>query len=239
VTAFVVKISDVAPDGHSALIVDGSLNGTRRQSLASPEPMNPGTIYQLNIPMAPTGWVVNAGHRLRVAVSSSDFPNLWPTPEKAHVKIYRGGDYASRVVLPLVPASSLGAPTFLPPPKLVSIVSGKGEPPRQELIHDQISGVTTVSNRTGGTATLEDGGTLYRGSRFRCWVSSRDPAASGISGIHEFVLRRWGEVIEIVSESAIQASATEFDITTTLTVKKNGEMFHQSRRVDKERRRLL
>ena len=37
IATFVVKLADVAPDGHSALIVDGSLNGTRRQSLDRPE----------------------------------------------------------------------------------------------------------------------------------------------------------------------------------------------------------
>ena len=76
IATFVVKLADVAPDGHSALIVDGSLNGTRRQSLTDPSPMRPGEVYELNIPMWPTGWVIKPGHRLRVAISGADFPNL-------------------------------------------------------------------------------------------------------------------------------------------------------------------
>jgi putative CocE/NonD family hydrolase len=55
VVTFVAKLADVAPDGHSALIADGSLNGTRRESLTDPTPMKPGKIYELNIPMFPAG----------------------------------------------------------------------------------------------------------------------------------------------------------------------------------------
>src|SRR5262249_30560865 len=83
VATFVVKLSDVAPDGKSALITDGSLNGTRRKSLTDPEDMTPGEVYELNIPMQPTGWLIKRGHRLRVSISGSDFPNLWPTPMPA------------------------------------------------------------------------------------------------------------------------------------------------------------
>ncbi len=35
--------------------------------------------------MLPTGWVIKPGHRLRLAISGSDFPNLWPAPEKARL----------------------------------------------------------------------------------------------------------------------------------------------------------
>src|SRR5262245_32872391 len=69
VATFVAKLADVAPDGRSALIVDGSLNATRRQSLTDPKPLTPGEVYELNVPMNPTGWVVPTGHRLGPAIS--------------------------------------------------------------------------------------------------------------------------------------------------------------------------
>src|SRR6185369_4961695 len=75
VVTFVAKLADVAPDGRSSLIVDGSLNATRRTSHSDPEPLTPGEIYELDVPMNPVGWVVPEGHRLRLAISSSDFPN--------------------------------------------------------------------------------------------------------------------------------------------------------------------
>src|SRR5207247_8375634 len=110
-------------DGHSALIVDGSLNATRRRSLSDPKPMTPGEVSELNIPMNPTAWILPAGHRLRLAISGSDFPNLWPTPERAENRVYRDGSRPSRVILPVVPASTLAPPRFLPPPRLLPLLT--------------------------------------------------------------------------------------------------------------------
>ena len=239
VSTFVAKLADVAPDGHSALIVDGSLNGARRESLTDPKPMEPGAVYELNIPMLPTGWLLKKGHRLRLAISSSDFPNIWPTPERARLRVYHGGRYASRVLLPVAPESRLEVPSFLPPPQLAAVVGGSSEDPKKEVNYDQITGLVTMTNRTAGTVVMEDGGTLFRGSRFRCWTSSTDPSSSGIVGTHEFSLKREGETIEITAESAIQASETTFKITTTLTVRKNGKPFYHNRSFSTEPRRLL
>ena len=118
--------------------------------------MVPGEVYELDIPMFPTGWVVKKGHRLRLAVSGADFPNLWPTPYEATNRVYRGGQYASRIVLPVVPESKLSPPQFLPAPHLETIVKSYGEAPSQQTIVDQIKGTVTVTNKTAGTVVLED-----------------------------------------------------------------------------------
>src|SRR5262249_10532966 len=118
VATFVAKLADVAPDGHSALIVDGSLNATRRRSLTDPEPMTPGEVYELNISMNPTAWPAPAGHRRRRAIPGPVSPTRWPTPDRAEDRVYRDGSRPSRVILPVVPASTLEPPRFLPPPRL-------------------------------------------------------------------------------------------------------------------------
>jgi putative CocE/NonD family hydrolase len=74
--AFVARLCDVAPDGTSALVTTGVLNGTRRASLTQPEPMDPEQTYELDIELDCTAWRLEPGHRLRLAVSSADFPNL-------------------------------------------------------------------------------------------------------------------------------------------------------------------
>ena len=78
-TDFTVKLCDVWPDGRSTLIARGWLNGTRRASHANPEPMRPGEPYELEIPLRVISYVVPGGHRLRLSISSSDFPTVWPT----------------------------------------------------------------------------------------------------------------------------------------------------------------
>jgi hypothetical protein len=238
VATFVAKLADVAPDGSSALIVDGSLNGTRRESVTDPKPMVPGEAYQLNIPMNPTGWTLKPGHRLRLAISGADFPNLWPTPEKARNRVYLS---RSRAVLPMVvKPTGHRTPRFLPPPRLTQIVRGSGEPPRQQVLHDQITGAVTVLNRTRGTLTLpDDRGVLTQEHSFRCTASSKDPAQASIIGTHTYALRREDGIFEISAESTVRATATAFHITINLTVTRNGKPFFHKTWTASEPRRLL
>ena len=89
VMAFVARLSDVAPDGTSAQVTIGVLNGTRRNSLTDPEPMEPGEVYELHVDLDATAWRFERGHRIRLSISSADFPNLWPTPYNGTNRVYR------------------------------------------------------------------------------------------------------------------------------------------------------
>lgn len=240
VATFVAKLADVAPGGYSCLIVDGSLNATRRKSLTDPSPLTPGEVYELDVPMSPIGWVLKPGHRLRLAVSSSDFPNLWPTPEHATNRVYRSGSYASRVILPVVPESKLEPPRFLPPAQMRQIHTTYLTAPRQEIHHDQITGTSTVAHDVVSTIVLPGNrGSLERRQSFRCSASAKDPAQASVSGTHTFVLRREDGVFEITAESTIRATATAFHVTIDLNVLHNGKPFFQKKWMVSEPRRLL
>lgn len=237
VATFVTKLADVAPDGHSTLIVDGSLNGTRRESYTEPSPMAPGKVYELNIPMWPTGWVLKPGHRLRLAISGADFPNLWPTPERARNRIYRSG---SRITLPTVPEPTLPAPHFLPPPQLRSVVKGYGGPATQEVVTDQITGTVTVTRHSAGTTALDENlGTFSSEQTFRCSAESRNPAQASIVGLHKYMLQREDGVIEISAESTIRATETAFHILINLNVTRNNMPFFHKQWTATEPRKLL
>jgi hypothetical protein len=244
VATFVAKIAEVAPDGTSALIVDGSLNGTRRgalaQALKKPQPMEPGEVYELDIPMFPTGWVVKKGHRLRLAISGADFPNLWPTPFEATNRVYRGGQYESRLVLPVVPAPEFEAPEFLPAPQLETIVRSYGEPPTQQTIIDQISGTVSITNRRAGTVVLENNlGSLFRSGEYICTADRNDPAHANIVGTHTYTYKRDGDEIKVVAESSIRATRDAFHLLIHLNVTKNGQQFFQKSWTHSEPRRLM
>src|SRR5262245_18994233 len=228
VATFVVKLSDVAPNGASTLITDGSLNGTRRKSLEQPEDMQPGEIYELNIPIQPTGWVLKAGHRLRLSISGSDFPNLWPTPEPARNRVHLGDKYLSRVTIPVVQKSALPTPRFAPPPALKMFGKSFAEPPTQQVVVDQITGDVTIINRRAGKSVLEEGfGTLSSESRFRCTASATNPAQSSIIGYHRYSIERPDGVYDVVSESSIRATNDTFHIVIDLTVYRNQRLFFQ------------
>jgi hypothetical protein len=242
VAAFVARLAAVSPDGHSTLITDGAINGTRRNSLEKPEPMKPGEIYELKVPMAPTGWIIRRGDRLRLSISSGDFPNLWPTPYPARNRIYRGGSFLSRVVLPVVRKSETPAPEFLPPPVLRRVVAPgtSAVEPLQQVIFDQLKNAATVVFRSGGSSVLDQNmGTISSHSEFHCSASDDNPAQASIVGTHKLAMRREDGVIEVIAESSIRATETDFHLTVNIHVTRNGHSFFQKQWLHTEPRRLL
>lgn len=240
IATFVAKLCDVAPDGSSALICDGSLNATRRSSLTDPKPLVPGEIYELDVPMNPIGWVLAPGHRLRLSIAGADFPNLWPTPESGKHRVHRGPDQSSRLIVPIVPKSLSEPPSFSPSPKLTQIVRAYGKPPRQQTLLDQITGAATVSNFSGSTMVLPGNlGEFSQTHEFHCTANKKDPAQASIVGTHMYSLKREDGTIEVTAESTIRATATTFHIAINLTVTRNGQPFFQRKWMASEPRRLL
>ncbi|MFO0946304.1 MAG: CocE/NonD family hydrolase [Planctomycetota bacterium] len=79
-TDFTVKLTDIYPDGRSMLVTDGILRARHRVSLAREDFMKPGEIYEIHVDLWSTSLVLNAGHRLRIAISSSNHPRFDPNP---------------------------------------------------------------------------------------------------------------------------------------------------------------
>jgi putative CocE/NonD family hydrolase len=74
-TDFVARLSDVFPDGRALQLQNVALRA-RYRDINNPELLEPGRIYQFEIDMWATANRFKAGHRLRVDISSSDFPKL-------------------------------------------------------------------------------------------------------------------------------------------------------------------
>ena len=66
--------------------------------------------YELTVQLWATSYALAAGHRLRLSVSCSDFPRIWPSAIDPRIRLQRGAQTPSRIVLPCVPpASDTGA----------------------------------------------------------------------------------------------------------------------------------
>jgi uncharacterized protein len=117
-TDFVVKITDVYPDGYSQNItppLSGILRARYRESESNPKLLTPGKIYKFDIGLMYTSQVFKKGHRIRIAVTSSYFPHLDRNPNTGHPfgedqeviramqKIYHDKDFSSRIILPEIP----------------------------------------------------------------------------------------------------------------------------------------
>jgi uncharacterized protein len=75
-TDFTGKLVDVFPDGPAIYLTDGILRARYRTSLADPELLTPGQVYEVTIDLSVTSNVFMPGHRIRLEVSSSNFPRF-------------------------------------------------------------------------------------------------------------------------------------------------------------------
>jgi putative CocE/NonD family hydrolase len=75
-TDFAVRLSDVHPDGRSILVTDGIQRMRYRKSLKQAELMKPGNIYEVTVTLPSTAMTFVAGHRIRITVSSANWPRF-------------------------------------------------------------------------------------------------------------------------------------------------------------------
>ena len=79
-TDVTAKLVDVFPDGGARNLTDGILRLRYRNSMERPELARPGEIYKLSIDAGVTGNVFQKGHRIRIEISSSNFPRFDRNP---------------------------------------------------------------------------------------------------------------------------------------------------------------
>ncbi|MCL2395065.1 MAG: CocE/NonD family hydrolase, partial [Acidimicrobiaceae bacterium] len=75
-TDFTAKLVDVHPDGRAENIADGILRARYRESLSAPRLLEVGQIYEVTVDLVATSNVFGPGHRIRLDVSSSNFPRF-------------------------------------------------------------------------------------------------------------------------------------------------------------------
>ncbi len=114
-TDFVVRLTDVYPDGRSINLADGVQRMRYRDSIEVTELVEPGEVYAIEVNLWATGNVFLPGHRVRVQVTSSNFPrwnrnlNTGESNETtsafivAEQTLLHDADHPSHIVLPVIP----------------------------------------------------------------------------------------------------------------------------------------
>ena len=106
-----VRLNHIHPDGASTRITYGVLNLCHRDGheLSTPLPLNKAVTASLNLDQC--AYTVPAGHRVRISISNSYWPLLWPSPKSATLNIHSG-----KVTIPLVNEVA-GHTVAFPPPE--------------------------------------------------------------------------------------------------------------------------
>jgi putative CocE/NonD family hydrolase len=114
-TDFTGKLVDVGPDGKAINLTEGILRVVYRDGMSEPKPIEPGKVYEYKIDLWSTSNVFLKGHRIRLEVSSSNFPRFdrnlntgksaadSATFVKATNTILHDSQHPSALVLPVVP----------------------------------------------------------------------------------------------------------------------------------------
>ncbi|MFC1636823.1 CocE/NonD family hydrolase, partial [Planctomycetota bacterium] len=114
-TDWYVRLIDVGPDGLAIDVSMGVVRARYRNGSDKPKLLKPGEVVKYTIRMRPTSNAFLPGHRIRLDITSSDFPNYDrnhntaadqnadATLVVANQTIYHGGEQATRIILPWVP----------------------------------------------------------------------------------------------------------------------------------------
>jgi uncharacterized protein len=120
-TDFMAKLIDVHPDERALMMgpMVGVIRARFRDSLSQPTLMTPGRVYKFEIDLNHVGHVFLSGHRIRVELTSSNFPLYDRNPNTgapigmtteikiARQTIYHSEEYPSALILPVLPAEAL------------------------------------------------------------------------------------------------------------------------------------
>jgi uncharacterized protein len=114
-TDFTALLADVDNSGYARFLTDGIVRARYRNTTTRPEEIVPGKIYKYVIDLWATSNVFKAGHRLRLYISSSNFPRFNRNPNtgesmlgasrmvNARQTIYHDAKYSSVLILPVIP----------------------------------------------------------------------------------------------------------------------------------------
>ena len=115
-TDWTAKLVDVAPSGYAVNLCDGIIRARYRESMSEPSLLEPGEVYAYTIDTGVTGNVFRKGHRIRLEISSSNFPRFDRNPNTgrdigtdaevrpAQQTVHHSRACPSHIQLPVIPA---------------------------------------------------------------------------------------------------------------------------------------
>lgn len=227
---WMVKLSDIAPDGTVTQVAGAAFNGTHRHSAREPEDIVPGEEFYLNIEMHFTSWIFPKGHRIRLAVSNAQWPMLWPTPYPMTTTVRLGGVDNSYLTLPIVPAGPIRTPQFLPPEKSpsypgyqsidVGTSSGYGE--ISSVIRNPQTGEATATATNSGATQYPWGVETYN-ETIEHKTSDDNPENTSMTGTHRMEARLEGRTLLWEGELSVTSDRDNLYYKYKRKISENGE----------------
>ncbi|HSK47859.1 MAG TPA: CocE/NonD family hydrolase [Coriobacteriia bacterium] len=218
----IVRLCDVAPDGASTLLTYGVLNLAQRDSSSDPSPVEPGRRYEVRVALNAIGQAVERGHQLRLSVSPTYWPLVWPAPTPVTLRITPAGSWLD---LPLLPAESQGGWSFEGPEYASPLETREMKSERSR--NNQREGDRSV------TAEREMAESVFAGDDLRIrtegtgrWiVRDEEPLSARFECARDYLLERGDWRVKVLCASEMTADSDTFLVTEQLTVFDGDEVF--------------
>jgi hypothetical protein len=225
--AFVaVRLNDVKPDGSATRVTFGLLNLCHRDGHETPALLEPGRRYTVAMQLNDAAYAFAAGHRLRVSLSTTYWPMVWPSPEAATLTVFTG---ASRLSLPVRPhrgdepvVGPLGRPEEGPPMPQTQIRAGVEE----NTVTEDLLGrrVEVRAERGGGVFRIDEHGLEFgRNTSERLAITEADPLSAESEMRVACHVGRDDWQVRIEARTRLTAGAECFHLQADLDVYENGE----------------
>lgn len=193
VAAIAARLCDVRPSGEVLRVSYGILNLTRRDGDDVPSALTPGRRYRVRVQLNDAGATFPAGHRVRLALSTTYWPLMWPVPDPATVTLYGGS-----VSLPLRPPKSADARL----PTLQAVETAEPEP------------VTTTD--TGAQRIERIGVDVASAGASRYDIRGEDPL-SAVAEVHRAdTLARGDWRVRVETQLRVSCSQDSFNLQAKL-----------------------
>lgn len=222
------KLCDVFPDGTSALVTRGLLNLTHRESRELPSSLEPGTPYHVTVEMEVTSWVFEPGHRIRLDLAGTDWPNAWPPPAPVILTVERGG---SALILPTVagPAPFDVRPVLplstRPQERHESAKGNTSEGVVWRIEHDVLEGETRAVAGSSGVTEAEGERPRFREEyEGTVAVSTADPGHARAESRSAFTIEWPQATVASEARQVIRSDAEAYHLTVELDVMEGGEL---------------
>ncbi len=223
-----VKLCDVAPDGISTLITRGFMNLTHRGVWpsdphgtvgAEPTPVPADEWLHVVLELEATTWTLVPGHRLRLAIAGTDWPNCWPPAQPFTLSVRR-----ESVRLHLPTFESLPSPTddLLPRPGRDS-VSHEGVEWRFE--HDVLARETWAHTLYGETYSGTHGTVVTDHYEGHVGISTADLSKGWARGTSHYTMEFPEGTCFVAATLDMHSDADAFHVSIDLTATMNGHPF--------------
>ncbi|WP_405401304.1 CocE/NonD family hydrolase [Streptomyces sp. NBC_01104] len=215
-----VRLSDVAADGRATRVTYGVLNLAHRAGDGGPEPLEPGRRYRVRIPLNGVAQAFPAGHRIRLSLSTSYWPLVWPAPAPALLSIHESGSSLTLPVRPTdtpetLPSAPFGEPEGCAPPDVTRLTEPEQAWTVSRNLVNYHSSLDIVKDR--GLQRFEENGIEVGLRACEKYTSVADDFGS-VTGESAWTLRfgRPGWDVRVETRTVLTSDEEEFHVDATL-----------------------